>query len=58
MDHHPLGHRHLESLRHKLPHVPDPVEDPWLALWGRTGVDAAARAPKILAYSATDVVTP
>ncbi|MGH8933376.1 MAG: ATP-binding protein [Egibacteraceae bacterium] len=54
----PLGHRQLEKLRRTLASVPDPVEDPWLALWGRAGWDPAARAPKVLGYCAADVVTP
>jgi hypothetical protein len=54
----PLDHRHLDALRRKLLHVPDPIDDPWLALWGRNGVDPTGRGPKILGYSATDVVTP
>ncbi|MGH8905065.1 MAG: DUF234 domain-containing protein [Egibacteraceae bacterium] len=54
----PLGHRRIEALRRQLPHLPDPIDDPWLALWGHTGLDPDTAGPKILGYSATDVITP
>ena len=52
----PLGRRDLESLRRKVPSVPNPVDEPTLVLWGRGGVTPEARRAGALGFSIEDVV--
>ena len=52
----PLGRRDLESLRRKVPSVPNPVDEPTLVLWGRGGVTPEARRAGALGFSIDDVV--
>jgi len=52
----PLGGRELAQLRAKLSHAPRPVEEPILALWGRSGGTEAARRAGATLFGADDVV--
>ena len=53
----PLGRRDLETLRRKVPFVPNPVDEPMLVLWGRGGVHPEVRRVGALGFSIEDVVT-
>ena len=51
----PLVRRDLEALRRKVPFVPNPVDEPTLALWGRGGVAPDAHRAGALGFSIDDV---
>lgn len=53
----PLGLKDLRGLMAKASRVPDPVEDPLFALWGRRGVDADVRRAGALGFGVADLVT-
>ena len=52
----PLGRRDLEALRRKVPFVPNPVDEPTLALWGRGGADPEVRRAGALGFGVEDVI--
>jgi AAA+ ATPase superfamily predicted ATPase len=52
----PLGSRDLGALHAKLSFVPDPVEEPILALWGRSGGSEAIKSAGASFFNVTDVV--
>jgi hypothetical protein len=53
----PLDERDLEALRRKAVRVPDPVDAPTYALWGRAGITTAARNAGALGYALEDVLS-
>ncbi|HLG69594.1 MAG TPA: ATP-binding protein [Chloroflexota bacterium] len=52
----PVGRRELDGLRLKTVRVPDPVEEPVYALWGRNGVDPQVRQAGGLGFSLEDIL--
>ena len=52
----PIGRRDLETLRRKVPFIPNPVDEP-LVLWGRGGVHREVRSAGALGFSIEDMVT-
>lgn len=52
----PLDVSDLNELRRKLAHVPEPVPEPILALWGRRGVTKAARKAGARGWSLSDAL--
>lgn len=54
----PLGRRELRELVAKTARVPDPVEEPVYALWGRGGVEPSVRAAGALGFALEDVLRP
>ena len=53
----PLGTRDQETLRRKVPFVPNPVDEPTLVLWSRGGVAPEVHRAGALGFSINDVVT-
>jgi hypothetical protein len=51
-----LDARHVFELRAKLAHVPKPVDEPLVALWGRTGITAEARRAGALGWSLAEIL--
>lgn len=51
-----LGARDLHGLIAKLPRVPEAVDDPIFALWGRGGVDPDVRGPRVLGFDLEETV--
>jgi hypothetical protein len=54
----PLGVRQVRTLLAKLDRVPRPATEPTLVLWGRRGIDDAARAAGAMGFDVGDVLTP
>jgi hypothetical protein len=54
----PLGRRELRELMAKTGRVPEPVEEPIYALWGRGGVERSVRAVGALGFGLEDVIRP
>ncbi len=54
----PLGRRELQDLVRKTWRVPEPVEEPIYALWGRGGVERSVRAAGALGFALEDVIGP
>jgi hypothetical protein len=52
----PLGLADLGRLRAKVACVPDPVEEPILALWGRSGIARAVQRAGATGWSLTDML--
>ncbi|MDE3074757.1 MAG: hypothetical protein KGJ86_04960, partial [Chloroflexota bacterium] len=52
----PLGNRELEALRRKVLRVPNPVEEPVYALWGRGGVEARVKEAGALGFALEDML--
>jgi len=54
----PLGRWELRELMAKTGRVPEPVEEPIYALWGRGGVERSVRAVGALGFGLEDVIRP
>ncbi|HEY3233285.1 MAG TPA: hypothetical protein VGJ84_01125 [Polyangiaceae bacterium] len=52
----PLGVADLARLQRKLPYLPEPVDDPRFALWGRAGVTREARRAGALGFALEDML--
>ncbi len=52
----PLGMRDLRTLMTKVRRVPNPVDDPRWALWGRGGVDSEVRRFGALGFDLEDMI--
>lgn len=52
----PLGVRELRALMVKTPRAPGSPEDPVYALWGRNGIDDAARAAGAVGFNLADML--
>jgi len=53
----PLSTRDLAALRRKVVHVPDPIDDPIVALWGRAGADEGVRRSGALGFAIEDILS-
>lgn len=54
----PLGHRAVAQLLDKVGATPRPISAPRFVLWGRGGIDSAARAAGVLGYDLPDMLRP
>lgn len=53
----PLGPRDLRELLAKAARIPNVVDDPILALWGRGGIEQELRSPGVLGFDIDDVLS-
>lgn len=52
----PLGRRDVAQLMAKAAAVPQPIAEPLVVLWGRGGLDPAARSDGVLGYDLSDML--
>ncbi|MBX3030630.1 MAG: ATP-binding protein [Chloroflexi bacterium] len=54
----PLGPRDVRALGSKVTAVPDPIEEPLLVLWGRSGLEPGSLSEMVRGYDLDEMLSP